>query len=65
MKKDETGNKYGLLTVIEETDKRVPSNRCIKWRCKCECGNIKIVSGHNLRQGTVRSCGCLVRKKRW
>lgn len=30
-----------------------------KWQCKCECGNIKFVSGTSLRGGVVKSCGCL------
>lgn len=64
MKKDEIGHKYGLLTVIEETDRREPSNGCIKWRCKCACGNITVVSGNALRFDQIKSCGCLRRKRR-
>jgi hypothetical protein len=64
MKKDEIGKKYGLLTVIEETDIREPSNGCIKWRCRCACGNEIIVNGNLLRFNQVQSCGCLVYRKR-
>lgn len=28
------------------------------WRCKCDCGTEKIVSGGNLRSGQSQSCGC-------
>ena len=46
--KDETGNQYGLLKVIE----RAPSkNGKSYWKCECKCGNIHIVSGTNLRTG--------------
>ena len=27
--------------------------------CKCDCGNEKIISGHCLRTGNTKSCGCL------
>ena len=55
---DETGNKYGKLTVIEPIQ-----DNGIKWKCQCECGNIKIVSGTYLRNGTTSSCGCLGKSK--
>jgi len=56
---DETGNKYGKLTVLEYigTDK----NHQALWKCRCDCGNEKITTGHLLRNGDVISCGCLKR----
>lgn len=53
---DETGNRYGILTVI----KMVGSDRFgqSRWECICDCGNTTIVSGGNLRRGLVKSCGC-------
>lgn len=54
---DETGNKYGKLTVIcQATDKEYPRPH---WICECECGNIVIVHGNALRQNRTQSCGCL------
>lgn len=32
------------------------------WRCRCECGKFAVVAGHHLRNGNVRSCGCLLRE---
>lgn len=29
------------------------------WLCQCDCGNTKVVSGHSLKGGTTKSCGCL------
>lgn len=29
------------------------------WKCKCDCGCLKTTTGMALRQGKVRSCGCL------
>ena len=54
--KDETGNKYGKLTVI----KRAPTpegKRTAFWECQCECGNVKTVQGIDLRSGEVKTCG--------
>ena len=33
------------------------------WECQCSCGNIKIVSTKHLRNGSVQSCGCLIRQR--
>ena len=59
---DLTGQKFGKLTVISRaTDKKYNNPH---WICSCSCGNIDniIVSGNNLRQGRVKSCGCLRRE---
>lgn len=55
MFKDLTGQRFGLLTVIERGDniRGRPG-----WICKCDCGNVKLISSVNLRNGTTRSCGC-------
>ena len=55
---DETGKKYGRLTVLYATDKR-NSKREVYWHCKCDCGNEVDVLGRLLRNGTTQSCGCL------
>ena len=57
MKKDFVGNKYGRLTVISKTDKKLGHNWI--YLCQCECGNFKEVSTGNLTTGKVKSCGCL------
>lgn len=28
------------------------------WKCKCDCGNVKIIKGISLRSGKTTSCGC-------
>jgi len=60
--KEEIGNIYGRLTVIEAIDKR-SSDRNVVWRCKCSCGNIVEIDGHSLRSGNTKSCGCLQRER--
>ena len=53
---DETGKIYGRLTVIERVKEQTGKAR---WICQCECGNITIVNGADLRTGSVLSCGCI------
>lgn len=55
--KDEVGNTYGRLTVVERVEN--PLRNGIAWRCSCSCGGGRIVIGYTLRAGIVRSCGCL------
>lgn len=58
---DRTGIKYGRLTVVSEArSSRKPSGATdTRWNCRCECGNLTIVSGDGLQAGKSRSCGCL------
>lgn len=55
---DLTGQRFGMWTVLEETPER-DSSRNIMWKCKCDCGTIRNVSGHSLRRGKSTSCGCI------
>ena len=54
------GQKFGKLTVIAEHPIR--KDGCVQWICQCECGNLTIVSGTNLKRGKVKSCGCLLKE---
>lgn len=49
--KDRTNIKYGKLTALEYLGKSM-------WRCKCDCGNEKIIYGGHLESGHTKSCGC-------
>lgn len=60
--KDETGNKYGLLTVLHKDESKI--SNYAHWVCRCDCGNITSVAGSNLRAGTTKSCGCLAKEAR-
>ena len=61
VKKDLTKQKFGRLTVIEQTDDYInPKGRhCAKWLCQCECGNVIEVVGTHLKNGNTKSCGCI------
>lgn len=58
--RDLTGQKFGRLTVLRQApDKIKPSGAHSKmWECKCDCGNIKIISRSSLVSGDTVSCGC-------
>ena len=54
---DLKGQKFGLLTPIEPTEKRI--NGSVVWKCKCDCGNFIEVSVSALKGNhPTRSCGC-------
>lgn len=54
--------KYGRLTIIRKTEKRI-ANRPI-WECLCDCGKLVEVAQDSLRlNGGTKSCGCLLREK--
>ena len=58
--KDITGQKFGNLTVIEKAETvKVKHGTVVKWLCKCDCGNTRIVPGAELRRGNAKHCGCL------
>lgn len=59
-KKDITGQKFGRLTVIEDTGKR--QSGAVVWRCKCDCGNETEVTTGNLQSGHTTSCGCYAKE---
>ena len=52
---DLTGQKFGKLTVIEDTKKR--KNHRVIWLCRCECGREVERIGDSLVQGDTKSCG--------
>lgn len=53
--------KYGKLTILEiHHQKKYPNGTIIDFvKCKCDCGNIKIINFNNIKRGLVKSCGCI------
>lgn len=51
-----TNHKYNMLTIIEFS--HVTSHGAY-WKCKCDCGTIKIIHGSSVKAGMIKSCGCL------
>lgn len=56
---DLTGRRFGRLEVIG-FDHRIhkPYGTWIYWKCKCDCGNTKVVRKDHLISGATKSCGC-------
>ena len=59
------GQKYGKLTVLEETLLRDNSGS-VKWKCLCDCGNITYIPTNSLTSGNSTTCGASIHKaKDW
>lgn len=50
------GQKFGKLTVIGPSDKKLGTS--FKWECQCDCGNISFSTPASLKSGGTKSCGC-------
>jgi hypothetical protein len=57
---DLTGQVFARLTVLERVANR---GRRTCFRCRCICGQESIAMSENLKSGTTRSCGCLMRER--
>lgn len=59
LRRDLTGQKYGMLTVISRSADRGSGKKpTVKWDCVCECGKITCVTSSALLTGHTVSCGC-------
>jgi hypothetical protein len=50
-----TGRRFGSLLVLRRVGSRAGK---ATWLCRCDCGIEKEIVGHDLRAGSMRSCGC-------
>ena len=56
--KNLVGQRFNRLTVVQRAPDS-PSG-AIRWNCVCDCGKTKnSVQSGNLKNGAVKSCGCL------
>jgi hypothetical protein len=55
-----TGKRFGRYTVIGRHGSGNGGHSF--WKCRCECGNERIVDGSMLKLGRSNSCGCLFRE---
>ena len=54
--RDLTGNRYGMLTVIEKAVSSPGSGT--SWICQCDCGRQCKVTTYKLTHGVQYCCGC-------
>jgi len=52
-----SGLKFGRL-IAKNIVGLTKDKRCL-WLCVCDCGNTKICTSKNLKDGCTKSCGCL------
>lgn len=62
---DLTGQRFGRLDVVRETDRTGRRDRVRQWVCFCECGAETVVRHGHLTSGHIRSCGCLQKESRY
>jgi len=57
---DISQQKFHRLLAIKIVGKR--SNGSHVWECRCDCGNVIQAGVDELRNGRIKSCGCLRRE---
>lgn len=57
---DLSGNRVGHLTVLYRGEDKIrPSGISVpRWVCRCDCGNLRLIEGSDLRRKTTVTCGC-------
>ena len=60
-KQNLVGQKFNRLTVVVDSTKR--RKGAIIWGCLCECGGYSEIVGYSLKNGSTKSCGCLVSER--
>lgn len=55
------GKKYGRMTILEVVGQTKNYEKLV--RCKCDCGNEKVVRLALLKNGHTKSCGCFNSEK--
>jgi hypothetical protein len=63
---DFTGKRVGKLTVVSRAGWIALNGETkrLVWNCVCDCGNEKQVRAQHLRDGKIRSCGCLAKNRK-
>lgn len=57
---DNVGKKYWNMTVIAIVPRTMKNgSHTYAWRCRCDCGNERLVAPAKLKFGHTKSCGCM------
>lgn len=63
-RRHEAGERHGRLTVVEFAGYRdYPSGRCAVWRCRCDCGEQRLVEAGYFK--LKRECARCARRSAW
>lgn len=54
---DLNGLRFNRFSVLERTDNG--SDGKAQWLCRCDCGEVRIITASELTFGKRKSCGCL------
>ena len=61
-----TGQRYGMLTAVRQTEER--KHNCVVWEWRCDCGKSVFRTAQSVRgslsQGATPSCGCIGKKRK-
>ena len=57
------GDRYNRLTAIKFSHRDKNHYQC--WLFKCECGNTKVAKVSIVKNGLLKSCGCLVKENKF
>lgn len=62
---DLTNKKFGRLLVLGVGEPFVNKNgqKSKRWLCKCDCGNMTNVRTTHLKNGAIKSCGCITKER--
>lgn len=60
---DLTGQRFTLLTAIERVQRSSTTGGSL-WRCRCDCGNERLVLSGNLRKGGAKACVACARNRK-
>lgn len=57
---DISGQIFIFLKVLEYDEEKSFQLKQTYWKCQCLlCGNIKTIKGSHIKEGSIKSCGCL------
>ncbi len=61
---DIIGKRFGRLVVesISHRERRPNGAMYIYWKCRCDCGGVKLSKTDHLKKGETISCGCARRE---
>ena len=54
------GQRFGFLVVLKKMVSK--DGHHTFWKCRCDCGKLRVAEIGNLKSGRTQSCGCYNRK---